>query len=77
MEFYKLLQKDLDVDFIQQNLRLDNLNQYCNFVYNIISSHEDKSEIYCGRGLFSVQRDIIKKAFGFHYSTVLTPLQLA
>lgn len=60
MEFYKLLQKDLDADFIQQHLRLDNLHQYCDFIDNVISSCNNKGEIYCSWGLFTVQREIIK-----------------
>ncbi|MCW8855038.1 MAG: hypothetical protein OQK72_10085 [Gammaproteobacteria bacterium] len=61
MEFYQTLHKNLNAHFIQQNLRLDNLHQYCDFITSIINSHEDKGEIYCDWGLFNVQREIIKK----------------
>ena len=51
MEFYKPLQKDLDANFIQQHLRIDNLHQYCDFIDNVISSCNNKGEIYCSWGL--------------------------
>ena len=75
MEFYNLLQKDLDADFIQQHLRLDNLDQYCDFINHIVNSNDNRGEIYCGWGLFSMQREIIKK--GIRISLLNCPNALA
>ena len=75
MEFYQKLQKEIDAKYIQKNLRLDNLNQYCNFIDNVINSDNNRGEIYCGWGLFNIHREIIKK--GIRISLLNCPNALA
>ena len=75
MEFYKTLHKNIDSNYIQQHLRLDNLHQYCDFIDNIINSYNNKGEIYCSRGLFTVEREIIKN--GIRISLLNCPNALA
>ena len=61
MEFYEITHRNMDVEFIQQNLRIDNLNQYCKSINTIVSHHKETGEIYCLWGLFTVHRELIKK----------------
>ena len=61
MEFYNVFQNNISVQAIHQQLRIDNLDQYCASVNQIIRHHGNEGEMYCAWGQFNIQREILNK----------------
>lgn len=65
MEFYVYADCGLTEQQLQDDLRIDNLPQYCASIDKVLSNSGDKGEIYSVWGEFSVHRQMIRNGVRF------------
>ncbi len=65
MEFFASLNSAATEQDLQQQLRIETLDQFCASVYEVVSCTEDRGEISMLWGLFEVQRASIRGGVRF------------